>query len=414
VLHLVAEVMQEGEKAAAQNLDISLEDLIWLPNKWNVKVPQKAFLLWDEAQDANAAMLGLCLKAVEDGGRLIAIGDRRQAIMGFSGSDSNSWNRIHEVTRPTVLPLSLCYRCPTSHIELAQQIVPQIEARDDAPDGTIEVISRKQAKELVLEGDLVISRFTAPLVSLCLQLVIGGEKARVRGRDLGTDLTELVKRAVAAGDYPNRFHAALNAYCLPKVVFLKEAGEDRAVESLVDRLEAIRACFGAFGLDCGSLEQFCDRVENLFSDEDGAIILSTIHRAKGDESNRVFILGSNFLPFLCKADQQWQIDQEWNLTYVVLTRAKRDLYLIPLSKKDKSAEEYLNSSLGGLRLPSSTPVSVLSELKAGDRAIWQDCPLSLQTFNPFTIRRVQGDEIWLDWIHHSVGRTRLIWDSEND
>jgi superfamily I DNA/RNA helicase len=322
VMHLVSQVLEEAEKAASQNLDISLEDLIWLPNKWDIKVPQKAFLLWDEGQDANAAMLGLCLKAVEDGGRLIAIGDRRQAIMGFSGSDSNSWNRIYEATSPTVLPLSLCYRCPTSHIALAKHIVPQIEARNDAPEGTIEVISRKQAKELVQQGDLVISRFTAPLVSLCLQLVIGGEKARVRGRELGTDLTELIKRSVSERDYPSQFYVALNAYCLPKLTFLQQQGDERKLQALLDRLEAIKACFGAFGLDCEKLQQFCDRVENLFSDEDEAVILSTIHRAKGDESNRVFILGCNFLPFLCKADLAWQIEQEWNLVYVALTRAK--------------------------------------------------------------------------------------------
>lgn len=353
VLYSVPLVLMEGEKAAADYLDIGLDDLIWLPNRWELSVPQKSVVLWDEGQDANRAMLGLVLRAVKDGGRLIVVGDRRQAIMGFAGSDANSWSHIYSLIHPTVLPLSICYRCPVSHIGLAKHIVPQIEPRPSAPQGTIQVVSLKDVKGLVQPGDLIICRFTAPLVSLCLQLIIAGEKATVKGHEIGKDLTDFTRRAMLDSKYPTDFHSALSDYCSPKVAFFKEQGEDRKAESLMDKLEAIKACFDVFGLECGTLEQFCTRVEDLFSEDGGQVVLSTIHRAKGDESDRVFLLGSNFLPFLTKADQNWQIQQEWNLTYVALTRAKQDLYFVPLSKKDTPATEFLAHPLGGLRLPKA-------------------------------------------------------------
>ncbi len=85
-----------------------------------------------------------------------------------------------------------------------------------------------------------------------------------------------------------------------------------------------------------------------------------------------------------------------------------------LSKKDKSASDYLDDSLGGLQLPSAVSTAPTSDLKVGDRVIWHDCPGTLEAFNPFTVCRVQGCEIWLDWIEHPVARTRLILDSKNE
>lgn len=49
-------------------------------------------------------------------------------------------------------------------------------------------------------------------------------------------------------------------------------------------------------------------------------------------------------------------------------------------------------------------------LKVGDRVIWYDCPASLNSFNPFTVKKIEGNYVWLDWIYHPVSFKRLIWD----
>lgn len=352
----VPRALEIGEKLAADNLDISLDDLIWLPNRWDIRVPQKAFVLWDEAQDANQSMLQLCLRAVRDGGRLVAIGDPAQAIMGFAGSDADSWRHIQQILQPTVLPLSVCYRCPTAHLDLARRIVPQIEPRPGAIPGKTGTITQQDAKNNINPGDMVICRLTAPLIKLCLGLVIDGKKAFVRGRDLGKDLTNLIKKATQMGDYPDRFISALNEYCSPKIAFLKQDGEERKAESLQDRADAVQTCFLSFGLDCSSRDEFCNRIEGLFSDDvGGCVLLSTIHRAKGLEADVVFILKSDLLPYIHKADQEWQKRQEMNLTYVALTRAKHELYFIP------SSTALLADPLGGIQLPESEEIENIDE-----------------------------------------------------
>ena len=53
-------------------------------------------------------------------------------------------------------------------------------------------------------------------------------------------------------------------------------------------------------------------------------MLSTIHKAKGLENERVFFLLPDIIPSKY-ATQPWQIEQEMNLKYVATTRAKHTL-----------------------------------------------------------------------------------------
>ena len=51
-------------------------------------------------------------------------------------------------------------------------------------------------------------------------------------------------------------------------------------------------------------------------------------RAKGDESNTVYILDSGQLPYTGKNSNEAQQEQEKNLVYVAITRAKKTLYFV--------------------------------------------------------------------------------------
>ena len=82
-----------------------------------------------------------------------------------------------------------------------------------------------------------------------------------------------------------------------------------------------------------SVEDFVTFVNNLFGDtKDGEVAkvltLSTIHKSKGREWNRVYILGMNKYQPSKYAKKEWQIQQEMNLCYVGCTRAKSELVLV--------------------------------------------------------------------------------------
>ena len=153
-----------GAEQAAEKRLVDFTDQIWLPLYLNLDMPQFDFVFIDEAQDLNVCQRELVLNLRAPGGRYLFVGDPRQSIMLFAGADSHSYDRIRETTGATEFPLSVCYRCPVSHLELARAEVPEIEARPGAPTGRIASVPEIHLGSQVEAGDLIICRLTAPLV----------------------------------------------------------------------------------------------------------------------------------------------------------------------------------------------------------------------------------------------------------
>ncbi len=279
-------------------------------------------------QDLSAAQLDLVLKLRAPGGRMLFVGDPKQAVYGFAGADSESFERIIERTSATVLPLSICYRCPATHIKLAQAIVAEIEAKEDATEGIVEDIKPNAVHEMIKEGDLIISRCTAPVVKLCIELIAKRIPARVRGRDIGKALTTIVRDVAKHPEFSfDKFGYYLEEYADIRLNKLKQKRNSEAqIESFSDRIQGIEVCYEAF--NAKSLGDLQREIEALFSDSRSSVILSTVHRAKGLENERVFILEPDKLPLRWIGQQKWQLEQEFNVKYISLTRAKSALYFI--------------------------------------------------------------------------------------
>jgi superfamily I DNA/RNA helicase len=70
-----------------------------------------------------------------------------------------------------------------------------------------------------------------------------------------------------------------------------------------------------------------NKVKMIFSDKLDGIVLSTVHKSKGLEADRVFIARPDKMPLPTK--KAWQYQQEMNLKYVAITRAKYELVFDP-------------------------------------------------------------------------------------
>ena len=174
---------------------IDYTDMIYLPVVKDMKVWQYDWVFIDECQDLNAAQRNMFLKHVKMNGRFVAVGDPKQAIYGFAGADVESFNLLKQLPHTAKLPLSVCYRCDKSIVELAKTEVPQIEAREDAPDGIINYDAKIAD---VQDGDMVLCRVSAPLVDLCMRYIANGVKAYVKGRDIGMNLINMIKKTKKA------------------------------------------------------------------------------------------------------------------------------------------------------------------------------------------------------------------------
>jgi superfamily I DNA/RNA helicase len=137
VIEVAADALRESNK---QRQTIDFDDMIYLPVLNDVRVEQFDFVLIDEAQDTNPARRMLAFKMMKSGGRLIAVGDDKQAIYGFTGANSNSLELIKQALNSIELPLTITYRCPKAVVSEANRLVPDLVAHESAPTGVVRTI----------------------------------------------------------------------------------------------------------------------------------------------------------------------------------------------------------------------------------------------------------------------------------
>jgi DNA helicase-2/ATP-dependent DNA helicase PcrA len=327
--------LKVGKAQARKKECFDFTDQIWLPVQW--KLPSQKwfkpykFVLVDECQDLNASQLELAIALAGESGRLLFVGDPRQAIMGFAGADNNSYHNIVERTKATELPLSTCYRCPTSHINLVKGNFPEIpiEAAKGAPKGTITQCEESDLTSLLKTGDLVISRKTAPLVSLCIRLIARGIGARIKGRDIGESLKkDLEEIASIRGFQYSKFNEVVAQYKTEKIARFQNLDNcEELTTKLNDKIDALQVIYQNQP-NATSIEDLGIYIDSLFSDDRGAVTLSTCHKAKGLEGDRIFIHKAADMPMTWRDQRDWQLEQEENLLYVALTRSKSELFVV--------------------------------------------------------------------------------------
>lgn len=315
--------------------DIDFVDMICLPvmNATVNKFCQKYdFVFVDEAQDLSLAQQELLKLTIANGGRFVAVGDPKQAINGFAGALSDSFDRLKELSGGVEFPLSVNYRCPKNLIDMVKEIVPSIEAHDNAIVGNIET---KKSLVDVSYGDMVLCRKTSPLIVVALKMASKGKKAYIKGKDIGESLAKIIRPAIESGDD--------FSVCSSMLEKERKTIDDKIAKGLLspiakhmhdEKIECIKIVHEAVGRPSEMLKI----IENLFEDKIGtdSVRLSTVHRAKGLESDNVYILCPNLLPMLYDGQSDWEMEQENNLRYVALTRAKKNLYLVDVMQTEVS------------------------------------------------------------------------------
>lgn len=349
-----------------QDSIIDFDDMIYLPLLRDYKLPTYANVLIDEAQDISATRREMAFRMLADApSRLIAVGDEFQAIYGFTGADAESLRNIGRRAAAQRFPLTTCWRCDGAIIEEAQKQVPDINARPDAPAGRVttvtystieaallgklpaEKLAELDATTLPQEGDAILCRLNRPNVAAALMLIRAGKRARIEGRDLGRRLLNHVKEAqpLYASKTLHELIIDVEDWGEVQSRLLASKGRESSAAFLEDEVACavllMERCLEKGQEDFSSLEW---EIDCMFADDipPGQVVtLSSVHKAKGREWNRVFILGRfDYMPFW-RATQPWEKQQEENLIYVATTRARKELFLVGgvQSALDKKKEE---------------------------------------------------------------------------
>jgi superfamily I DNA/RNA helicase len=253
-------------------------------------------------------------------------------IYSFAGADKESFDKIKSIPNTISLPLSISYRCPKKVIKLAQTFVPSIQARDNAPEGSIEY---NKSIQDVQSGDMVLCRNKMPLVTVYMRYLRMGKKAFIRGKDIGLNLIKMLDKTEQSilnqdmksdGVFVRLYDAlfeARNQLMLKRGLDLEDATLSETILTMYDNIKALETM--SEGLS--NVTQLKMRINNVFAENSDGICLSTVHKAKGLEADNVYILCKSLMPSR-NAKQDWELEQELNLQYVAYTRAKNTLAFI--------------------------------------------------------------------------------------
>lgn len=297
---------------------IDFDDMISMPTLLNLATRQFDYMFVDELQDTNAAQAELVSRSISAGGVIVGYGDYRQSIYAFRGADVQAMSKFANRFGADQLPLSITYRNPLQVVQLVNQNFPDVtfEAYENAIMGEVNYTNRRNVE--FLPDDMILCRTNAPLVEPCFELIRKGVKATIRGRDIGKNLISLINK-IKVYDLRELLYR-LDIYKESEMAKLLAANKTVRAQLLDDKVETIIA----LSEGCTTIDDLRNRIETVFSDDQAAVVFSTIHKAKGLEARRVYILNPELLPHPM-AKSEWEKQQEDNLKYVAYTRALESL-----------------------------------------------------------------------------------------
>lgn len=320
----LAQKLLRASETWAQKGIIDFGDQLLLPVKYDMPMFKNDWLFVDEAQDQSPIRMALAKKMLRRGGHYVAVGDPHQSIYGFAGAKVTAMADAALEFGCVQLPLSVTYRVSKAVVEYVQQWVPHIEAFEGNLDG--EVIKDPEFNiATLLPGDAVICRNTRPLIERAYQLIAQGIGCTVIGRDIGQGLIKLIEK-MRCQDLDS-LEAKLEAFKEKEVNKLKEKGRDNAAQSTDDKVSALLVIIENMD-ESANITDLIGQIDRMFSDTTGKglVTLCTGHKSKGLEFENVVIADDWLLPSRY-ATNEWQLQQEENLRYVMYTRTKNKLVI---------------------------------------------------------------------------------------
>ena len=325
---------------------IDFDDMIYAPLALGCKFYNYDWLLGDEWQDANPARREMAMRMLAPGGRALFVGDDRQAIYGFAGASSGSLAITQKMFNCKLMPLTVTYRCAKSIVTHAHQWVNHIQAHPSAKDGVVRAFTpvpplKDQkplpwyAVEAIQPSDAVLCRYTRPLIMTAYEFLRAGIACKVEGRDIGNGLCKLAQRwsirTISA------LETRLGEYLdneLRKAALKEDTKREQEVTDVVDTLRIFIERSRAKGHT--QIDQLVGEIQSLFADNvTNVTVLSTGHKAKGREWDRVFWIQANGGR---PSEREWQKIEEDNIKYVICTRARNELVLVPEPPKPEKAK----------------------------------------------------------------------------
>lgn len=371
-------------------------DQVYAPVRLGL-APWRTFdlVIADEVQDMSALQGTLLRSLMAENGSAVIVGDRRQSLYLFNGASSQSMTTNAEAMRCDSLPMTVCFR---QSARLAAEVSRLLGRLDDdrllyadhrhpdyiegwatGTDADVRTIGMEALLGAVETGDMVLCRMGAPLVAPALSLLASGTPVVIAGgKDLPASIRRLYRDLDEGHNLGDRITAYLEALLhgrkgrkglrgmrglVRSPAYRGDEAAARQDESYVtaemlgDALRSLNTAHreSESSLPLVATQGTNDYIGSLFDTNDdepaqqneNVVTFSTVHRAKGLEASRVFIITDRMgeddegnpkaspcfmLPWSMHTPDE--AEQERNAVYVALTRAMDEMVYVTVNGHD--------------------------------------------------------------------------------
>lgn len=291
---------------------VDFDDQVFFPlyHKWYLEPVHTVFT--DESQDLNLLQHEYLSRIAGD--RIVSFGDPSQAIYAFRGAHETSMSVLADRFNAKWMPLTCTFRCPKRVTALAKRIKPEIYCPDTAIEGKIfEMGPETLSKELGLYNSnfLILCRNNAPLFRYALECLQRNIPFRFQGNFAQTMIGMIYKF-----QSKSKSHAGMKIECNKWLELERRrwARYPHRVRLAADKAE----CFNLL-VDASTSAADMKRIVAQIGEGSRGLCLSTVHQAKGLEAKDVVLLEPSLIG---------EEDQEPNIRYVAVTRAKETLTFV--------------------------------------------------------------------------------------
>jgi DNA helicase-2/ATP-dependent DNA helicase PcrA len=343
--------------------------------------------LIDEVQDFNNAQKVMLENLAKNGIRIVVVGDPAQSIYFFRGSDAKGFSNIEDMLKKTTAgasthALPVNYRSGKKIIDYVNQNthVKDLKAGRDHegevnPDMEEEELINQVQDEMAKDGKLkqetaFISRNNAPLFAISLGLLRNNIPFQIIGDDFSDEILDFIYNVVgndkafigkSEAKYVSidNFSKMLERYIeakndkfenqKDKEKYLQDLNrKNEALVGLIDHLKSQQMAQPKFEninkqKQIETVQDLCDHIQDLFKglnpdnerdaqaikniDKTQTVMLTTAHKSKGLEFERVNIVGDELFPQTSDYSENLgeEEQQKHNLKYVAYTRATHTL-----------------------------------------------------------------------------------------
>lgn len=327
---------------------IDFSDMVWAPVALDMPLSTRYLtVIVDELQDISGPQMQLLLRClVPNKGRFIGVGDIHQQIYKWRGSlGVVAWNTVREDLKAATLPLTTSFRCSVAVVKAAQRIVRELRAAPGALEGSEthcklgELPFKLANSQSDTVHTFVLSRNNADLVDAALYLWQQRVAFRLNtGQELLDPVFDLLRHKLDTRDEP-AFRRSLDEWFNTEFARAEKSNAVAYAEKIEEQKKMLLAT-----LKYSKPSGIAKLLNEILLPNQSGILLSSVHKVKGLEADRVYLLRQTFARY---QERAWRFGDEYvtvvggeatqeelNLEYVAITRSREHVIWVDITGPD--------------------------------------------------------------------------------